>query len=71
MVHAESTDERTDAAADRSIELALTAAGMMLEGGASAASVADAMRAIALAGGLTAGEYITTTLRRVSRPRRT
>jgi len=52
MVHAVSTDERTDAPADRSIELALTAAGMMLEGGASAASVAGAMRDIATAVGL-------------------
>lgn len=52
MVQAVSTDERNDAAADRSIELALTAAGMMLEGGASAASVAGAMRDIATAVGL-------------------
>jgi uncharacterized membrane protein YjjP (DUF1212 family) len=47
-----SADERNDADADRSIELALTAAGMMLEGGASAASVAGAMRDIATATGL-------------------
>ena len=47
-----SADERNDADADRSIELALTAAGMMLEGGASAASVAVAMRDIATAAGL-------------------
>jgi uncharacterized membrane protein YjjP (DUF1212 family) len=52
MVHAVSTDERTDADADRSIGLALTAAAMMLEGGASAASVAGAMRDIATAAGL-------------------
>ncbi|PXX10332.1 threonine/serine ThrE exporter family protein [Mycolicibacterium moriokaense] len=38
--------------ADRPIELALTAAGMMLEGGASAASVAGAMHDIASAAGL-------------------
>lgn len=47
-----STNERNDEDADRSIELALTAAGMMLEGGASAASVAVAMRDIATAAGL-------------------
>ena len=52
MVQAVSTDERNDADADRSIELALTAAGMMLEGGASAASVAGAMRDIGTAAGL-------------------
>ena len=52
MVHTASTAERTAADADRSIELALTAAGMMLEGGASAASVAVAMRDIATAAGL-------------------
>jgi uncharacterized membrane protein YjjP (DUF1212 family) len=52
MVQAVSPDERNDADADRSIELALTAAGMMLEGGASAASVAGAMRDIATAAGL-------------------
>jgi uncharacterized membrane protein YjjP (DUF1212 family) len=52
MVQAVSADERNDADADRSIELALTAAGMMLEGGASAASVAGAMRDIATAAGL-------------------
>jgi uncharacterized membrane protein YjjP (DUF1212 family) len=38
--------------ADRSIGLALTAASMMLEGGASAASIAAAMRDIATAAGL-------------------
>jgi uncharacterized membrane protein YjjP (DUF1212 family) len=47
-----SAEERNDADADRSIGLALTAAGMMLEGGASAASVAGAMRDIATAVGL-------------------
>jgi uncharacterized membrane protein YjjP (DUF1212 family) len=47
-----SADERNDADADRSIDLALTAAGMMLEGGASAGSVAGAMRDIASAAGL-------------------
>jgi uncharacterized membrane protein YjjP (DUF1212 family) len=52
MVHAVSTDQRTDADADRSLGLALTAAAMMLEGGASAASVAGAMRDIATAAGL-------------------
>ncbi len=52
IVHAVSTDERHDANADRSIGLALTAAAMMLQGGASAASVASAMRDIATAAGL-------------------
>jgi uncharacterized membrane protein YjjP (DUF1212 family) len=52
MVHAVSADERNDPDADRSIELALTAARMMLEGGASAASVTGAMRDIATATGL-------------------
>jgi uncharacterized membrane protein YjjP (DUF1212 family) len=57
MVQAESTAQRNAADADRSIDLALTAAGMMLEGGASAASVAVAMRDIATAAGL--GEVTT------------
>jgi uncharacterized membrane protein YjjP (DUF1212 family) len=52
MVQAESTAQRNAADADRSIDLALTAAGMMLEGGASASSVAVAMRDIATAAGL-------------------
>jgi uncharacterized membrane protein YjjP (DUF1212 family) len=52
MVQAVSTDEGNDADADRSIGLALTVAGMMLEGGASAASVVGAMRDIATAAGL-------------------
>jgi uncharacterized membrane protein YjjP (DUF1212 family) len=52
MVQAVSTAERNSAHADRSIELALTAASMMLEGGASATSVAGAMRDIATATGL-------------------
>ena|SRR5258708_40197849 len=52
MVQAVSTDERNDADADRSIELALTAASMMLEGGASAASAAGAMDDVATAAGL-------------------
>ena len=52
MVQAVSTDGRNDADAYSSIELALTAAGMMLEGGASAASVAGAMHDIAIAAGL-------------------
>lgn len=52
MVPTVSTDERGNADADRSIELALTAGRMMLDGGASAASVAGAMRDIATAAGL-------------------
>ncbi|HEY9304677.1 MAG TPA: threonine/serine exporter family protein, partial [Mycobacterium sp.] len=44
--------ERNDVDADRSIDLALTAARMMLEGGASASSVTAAMRDIGAAVGL-------------------
>ena len=67
MVPAGSTDERTDADADRSIGIALYQ-GLFYGGGHIQNAV---MLALALAGGLTAGEYITTTLRRVSRSRRT
>ncbi len=52
MVQAVSAVERNDVDADRSIDLALTAARMMLEGGASASSVTAAMRDIGAAVGL-------------------
>jgi len=47
-----SIDERNPADAEYSIDLALTSASMMLEGGASAASVVMAMQDVAAAAGL-------------------